>query len=374
MAQPAHTPAPWLFGPATDVAVFAGSVGVSGAVALGLSGAGHAELPTWAWALFVLGVDVAHVWATLYRVYADREERARRPELYAAAPLLAYGLGFAAYQHSPLLFWRLFAYSAAWHFVRQQVGWGALYNRRAHSPAWEAWLDAAVLYGCTLGPLLWWHAHLPRPFDWFVPGDFLPGLPPWAGGAALGLSGTLGAAWLLGQAVRWARGGGLFAGRWVLVLSTAAAWLGSIVLAPDDVTFTLLNVGLHGVPYFALLYRYARSRDAEGGYAPWLSSALRFGVPGFFAVVLGLAYAEEWLWDTFVWHEHAGLFGKAGVEPSQGLLSLLVPALALPQATHYLLDGFTWRGKENPGLEARLGWAPPPGPSAPPRAGPSAAG
>jgi len=150
--------------------------------------------------------------------------------------------------------------------------------------------------------------------------------------------------------------------------------MGGIVLAPDDATFTLLNVGLHGVPYFALLYRYARHRAGEGGYAPWLSTALRLGVPGFLAVLLACAYGEEWLWDTFVWHEHAALFGKAGVELPPGLLALLVPALALPQATHYLLDAFTWRGKENPGLAARLGWEAPPAPVAPPAAAPSAAG
>jgi hypothetical protein len=32
-----------------------------------------------------------------------------------------------------------------------------------------------------------------------------------------------------------------------------------------------------------------------------------------------------------------------------------VPLLTLPQATHYLLDGFVWRARENPalGLDAR---------------------
>ena len=34
----------------------------------------------------------------------------------------------------------------------------------------------------------------------------------------------------------------------------------------------------------------------------------------------------------------------------EGALALLVPLLALPQATHYLLDGFIWRSKENPKL------------------------
>ena len=357
MAQPARaSTSAWLFGPFTDVAVFAGPVLVSGLLAAWMTGRGEGELPTWAWAVFVLGIDVAHVWATLYRVYADRQELQRRPELYAGAPLLAYALGFAAYQHSALTFWRLFAYSAAWHFVRQQVGWAALYNRRAGSPAWEARLDAAALYACTLGPLAWWHAHLPLPFSWFVPGDFVDGAPAWVGTAALSCAGAVLAAWAVGQAVRASRGGGLFRGRLLLVLSTAAAWGAGIVLAPDDVHFTLFNVAAHGIPYFALLYRYAQGRSSEQGYGPVVSRALRLGVPGFLAVLLLAAYAEEWLWDTFVWHEHAALFGGTWVSLPEGLLALLVPALALPQATHYLLDAFTWRGKENPGLSARLGW------------------
>lgn len=359
MAQPARAPSTaWLFGPTTDVAVFAGSVAVTGLLAAWMSSRGQGELPTWAWAVFVLGVDVAHVWATLFRVYADREELRRRPELYVGAPLVAYAVGFAAYHHSAQSFWRAFAYVAAWHFVRQQVGWAALYNRRAGSPAWESRLDAAALYASTLGPLAWWHAHLPRPFSWFVAGDFAGGVPAWVGTAALAVEGVVLSAWLLAQFVRAQRGGGLFAGRWVLVLSTVVAWGAGIVLAPDDVTFTLLNVGLHGVPYFALLYTYARGRDAEGGYGAVVSRAVRLGVPGFLGLLLLFAYAEEWLWDTFVWHEHAALFGGMWVSPPEGFLALLVPALALPQATHYLLDGFTWKGKENPGLSARLGWSP----------------
>ena len=38
---------------------------------------------------------------------------------------------------------------------------------------------------------------------------------------------------------------------------------------------------------------------------------------------------------------------------------LLVPLLALPQLTHYILDGYLWRlDGTNPGLAAALGVAP----------------
>ncbi len=38
-------------------------------------------------------------------------------------------------------------------------------------------LDAAVIYGATLTPLLFWHAHQPRRFQWFLQGDFVHGPP-----------------------------------------------------------------------------------------------------------------------------------------------------------------------------------------------------
>lgn len=66
-----------------------------------------------------------------------------------------------------------------------------------------------------------------------------------------------------------------------------------------------------------------------------------------FLGVLGLlAYAEEGLWDGLVWREHASAFGWFQQLPAvenHVWLTLLVPLLALPQATHYVLDGFIWR-------------------------------
>ena len=46
-----------------------------------------------------------------------------------------------------------------------------------------------------------------------------------------------------------------------------------------------------------------------------------------------------------MWHDHPGFFPGAGFSPGPLLLSLLVPLLALPQATHYLLDAWIWKMK-----------------------------
>jgi len=332
----------WLFSPRVDLAVFFGAAVGSAALAAGGAALGLDETPLWAWVLLVLCIDVAHVWSTLFRVYLDGEELRRRPLLYFAAPAGCWLLGVLAYEAG--VFWRVLAYLAAWHFIRQQAGWMALYGRRT--------LDAAAIYAVTLGPVVWWHAHLPRKFWWFVEGDFVGGLPEWCGTAALAVMAVVVVAWL----AAWRRERHL--GKLLLLAATALAWVGGIVVAQSDFAFTVMNVVLHGVPYVALTFRYSRGRAADGGYGRW-SWLVRGGLPAFCAVLLALAFAEEFLWDRLVWHERGALFGSGGIELGAPLLALVVPLLALPQATHYVLDAFVWRGRENPRLAVRLGWAPP---------------
>ena len=48
------------------------------------------SVPLWAHFGLVVAVDVAHVWATAFRVYLDRRELMRRPILYSASPLVAF--------------------------------------------------------------------------------------------------------------------------------------------------------------------------------------------------------------------------------------------------------------------------------------------
>src|SRR5439155_14861508 len=92
--------------------------------------------------------------------------------------IAAYVFGVLLYSASSIVFWRVLAYTAVVHFVRQQYGWVALYRRRLGAVARvDRLLGDAAIYSATLYPLLYWHTHLPREFDWFISGDFLPGLP-----------------------------------------------------------------------------------------------------------------------------------------------------------------------------------------------------
>lgn len=341
--------APRLFGPRADLLVFGAPVLLGVALALlapHLAPAG--VLPPWAYLALVVGVDVAHVHAMAFRTYFDPDELARRPLLYASVPAALYLGGVLLHGHSSLLFWRVLAYVAVFHFVRQQVGWIAILRARAgERERLGRLLDDALIYAATGYPLLHWHTHGPRNFSWFVPGDFVP-LP--ALGPLTELVGVLYAALGVAYVARavWAhRRGRPNPSKHLVVAGTAVTWMVGIVVFDSDLAFTATNVLAHGVPYLALLWVYTRRRGAErpGSFVARIASA---GLFAFLGVVLVVAFAEEAAWDRLVWHEHGALFGGFADDDalSDYALSLLVPLLALPQATHYALDAVLWRRRD----------------------------
>lgn len=352
--RPAHSP--WLFSARVDLLAFGGPALMAALlVAWGIfTGAAYGETPASLWLLCVLGVDVAHVWSTGFRVYADPQEVRRRPVLYLVGPLLAYAVAVAVHVvGGAFWFWRVLAYVAVFHFVRQQYGWMMLYRRRAgETDRAGKWLDGAAIYLCVLYPLAVWHSQPPRQFHWFIPGDFWLGLSPLCARAL----GFLTVATLLAYAARSflvARKGAIPWGKHLLLATTAMCWYGGIVLFDSDYVFTVTNVLIHGVPYFFLVWTYASSPRSNDSTR--LSSVIRLGWPAFYVVLVALAFAEEGLWDGLVWHDHPRLFGDWAVHPSHALMHCLVPLLALPQIMHYVWDGFVWRvGPKNPGLRTRL--------------------
>ncbi|MDB4932280.1 MAG: hypothetical protein JWM10_4764 [Myxococcaceae bacterium] len=336
---------PWIFSRAADLAAFGGSALASLLAllvgrALGLL---DAQCPPWAWIAAVLLVDVAHVHLTFFRVYLDPAELRRHRARYALLPLLAFALGAALYRVGPPAFWRALAYVAVFHFVRQQAGWMRLYHRRAGAlPGWRRALDLAAVYLGAIYPLVWWHAHLPRRFEWFVDGDFVALPPPVATALAPVYAATL-AAYAALSLAQWARGERAQAGRDLLVVTNALCWYVGIVAFDSDYAFTVTNVLIHGVPYFVLVYRTGRARRPAVGVfrrAPWV----------LLGAVWAVAFLEEFFWDRAVWGERPWLFGSAwSLDAWRGWI---VPLLAVPQLTHYVLDGFIWRRRESPEIEA----------------------
>ncbi len=124
----------------------------------------------------------------------------------------------------------------------------------------------------------------------------------------------------------------------------------------------MTNVLVHGVPYFGLVYlsqRKAAASRPSAGHPPVLADLGARHAAFFLAPLVALAFLEEWGWDRLVWHENGGIFPGAALNPGPVLLSLLVPLLALPQATHYLLDAWIWKVRpENATAAGAIGLRP----------------
>ena len=75
-------------------------------------------VPLWMWVVFIVGIDVSHVWSTLFRTYLDREEFAHHRTVLLRTPVLAFCLLFIIAGLSPSWFWRAMAYLALFHFIK----------------------------------------------------------------------------------------------------------------------------------------------------------------------------------------------------------------------------------------------------------------
>ena len=346
-----------------------GLVAAAWGLGLGLSDATEQERAGGGLGLWIFGVllvDVAHVWASLYRTYFDRQARRLHRKRLIWAPLLCGWFGFLLHLESPQLFWRVLAYVAIFHFIKQHIGFALLYVRAGKESPLDRKLTSWAIWVGTAGPVLWWHAHLPRRFAWFLPGDLLSGLPEWAGDLALAAGLPIWVAfaarriWLW----RWGRPNPMVP---LLAVVPALCWHLGIVAFDDDRIFTITNVFLHGVPYLALVYitggRERVQTFLQRGSSPGrertapTARALVPVIATYYGLVVALAFSEELLWDWMVWHDHPMLFGSSDVDLSASALatSAAVAVLTVPQATHYLLDRWIWRvGPDNPRLAAQL--------------------
>lgn len=347
---------PAIVSPAWDFGWFVapGLVAAVVGLALGLVGGPARPVAPMLWIVAVVLVDVAHVWASLYRTYLDPVARRIHRARLVATPLLALWIGFLVHLESPRAFWTVLAYVAIFHFVKQHVGFALLYARKAGESARDRRIVEAAVWAGTMAPVVWWHAHLPREFTWFVEGDLVPGLPAAVGTIALVLQLPVLVAFAL-RRLALSRRGQTNPLLVALVLLPAINWHLGIVLFDDDRIFTITNVLLHGVPYLALVWLAGgRERVARtiGGSRPWA-----IVVAAYYGALVVLACAEETLWDRFVWHDRPELFGT-GTELAHPVATAAVVALlTVPQATHYVIDRWIWRvGPNNPELAGQLGF------------------
>lgn len=307
------------------------------------------DAPLWVWVVFVIGIDVSHVWSTLFRTYLDHEEFQNHRRLLTWTPLVVFTLTLLVASFSLHLFWRILAYVAVFHFMKQQFGFMRIYKAKASDFRKQVISDNFVIYWSMLYPVLFWHMNIDRNFSWFMAGDFVQ----W-NIKHIGLFNTIGSgiylvvigAWLIQElAFSSTR---LPIGKILWVMTTATNWFLGIVWFNSDLIFTLTNVIAHGVPYLALVYFYQNKKMKLR--KQWISP--RF-LGHFLLVILVLAMVEEIFWEVMVNKEFRSIFPT--VEVPYVILVLATALLSVPQITHYVVDGFIWKSNEkNPYLKKVL--------------------
>ncbi len=304
------------------------------------------------WLILIVFIDVAHVYSTLYRTYFNPDKN-KLGSLLVSIPLLCYIAGVLIHSLDSSLFWRLLAYLAVFHFIRQQYGFMRLYSRKETSNRFCVILDKVAIYSATIYPIAYWHFEGKRKFNWFIENDFI--VVPLHDGllkALFAIYLLIIISYVVKEVFISVKKEHFNFPRNLLIAGTFLSWYFGIVYFNGDLAFTTLNVISHGIPYMALIWIMEKKKQngvsKESGI--FLKIALgRFGPLLFMITLILLAYFEEGLWDGFIWKEHGSVFHVFDRLPkieSPQLLSLIVPLLALPQSTHYVLDGFIWRSKK----------------------------
>ena len=348
----------WIFNQRYDLAWLFVPVWVTWVVMFGLPAEWTTmEVPLWVWVVFVLGIDVSHVWSTLFRTYLDKEEFQHHRKLLIFAPLVAFAGAVAISSISMSLFWRILAYVAVFHFIKQQYGFMRIYKAKARDFE-KQWLsDNFVIYLSMLYPVFFWHLNLDRQFSWFITGDFVQWQPTfistlnvvgsWVYFLIIGL-------WIIQELYR-SKKQPLPTGKVLWVLTTAGNWFIGIIYFNSDLVFTITNVVAHGIPYMALVLFYQQRK--------FQLKSLSVGKLKYALMLIGgvmvLALGEEYFWDLFVNKENGAFFASFlpyfETMPALHWQVLATGLLSVPQITHYIVDGFIWKNNEkNPYLKQAL--------------------
>ncbi len=317
----------------------------------------QADPPIWVWVVFVVGIDVSHVWSTLFRTYMDKEEFQNHKKRLLLIPPLCFAGAFLLSSVSFEFFWRCLAYVAVYHFIKQQYGFMRIYKAKARDFRRKIFNDNFIIYLSMLYPVLYWHLNLDRNFNWFIENDFLQ--PQLSEGLLAGFN-WIGNALFIGLLTAWLieellRKGSIALGKVLWVLTTAGNWFIGIVYFNSDLVFTVTNVVAHGIPYLALVIFY---QNRKHSLLKKSTNVLKYGLT-VVGVVLLLALSEEYLWDFFVYQENTTFFSSFLAYPDQafslGWQHLALALLSVPQTTHYILDGFIWKNNSsNPHLKTVL--------------------
>ena len=276
----------------------------------------NASLPLWCWVVFILGIDVSHVWSSLFRTYLDKDEFQAQKRVLIWAPIIVFGLSIGALFISVGVFWRIMAYLAIFHFIKQQYGFVALYKARVKDRFNWFISDKLIIYIATIYPIVYWHFNSDSKFNWFVQNDFFQ-LPEGAMSDAIlhpvfnvlnYLYWGIILLWGIIQIRAKIKGENISNGKILWCLTTAVNWWFGIVYFNSDLVFSISNVVAHGIPYLGLIYYYKVQKDeiVKQKTTPWFMKLKWVGV--LISTVLLFALLEEYFWDMLIYREHASFF------------------------------------------------------------------
>lgn len=304
------------------------------------------------WMVLIVMIDVAHVYSTLYRTYFDSITFNKQKNILLIIPTVGFVAGVILFSISSLLFWRLLAYTAVFHFIRQQYGFMRLYSRKEKLSTVYMIIDKLIIYTATIYPILYWHLKGPRNFDWFVEKDFFYFQSEFILHFLTILYFSIIVIYIISEIRKWIINKTCNIPKLGIITGTIVSWYFGIVYYNGDMAFTLLNVISHGIPYMTLIWIYGNKNYLQKHTGSKFLQLVfsRRGILFFLGLLIVFAFLEEGLWDLLVWKEHENIFGNFIFQLpvlDNTILSFIVPLLALPQITHYILDGFIWKIKKD---------------------------
>ncbi|XDD50310.1 hypothetical protein AB3N59_00340 [Leptospira sp. WS92.C1] len=315
------------------------------------------EINPLTWFCIVLLIDVAHVYSTLFRSYFNKKEWGGKKTLLITVPIVCFLSSVLLYSFGSIWFWRIMAYLAVFHFIRQQFGFLALYRKKITSIQIPFVLDKITIYLMGGIPILYWHfTNQKRDFSWFMNGDFWIYPIPSLATSLLWFEHIWLCIYIWIHFYYFLRYKSFPLGKILLLINTWAVWFFGIVYFNSDFSFTITNVINHGIPYIFLLFYYTMQNPSEIRGSIFKNKTWGIVLICFLGVLFGFAFMEEWFWDSFIWKDHSSIFRNSNfysVELPEIITGLLVPLLFLPQFTHYILDAYLWKiGNPNPRLFA----------------------
>lgn len=311
----------------------------------------HAEVSPLVWILIVMGIDVSHVYSTLFRTYLDPITYRRHKQFLLLVPFLVWVAGIILYTFGALIFWRMLAYLAVYHFIRQQYGFLKIYMRTENKNTWLYTYTIYVMYAITGIPILIWHCSTDRIFVWFVKNDFISLHFQYMVPYLKNLLALIVVVYIFFELAGSIKRRYINIPKNVLLLGTFISWYMGIVYFNSDLIFTLFNVVSHGVPYMVLIWIYGSKKSGDVATPQWYRFLFNWkGVVMYAAILLVFAFIEEGLWNSMIWNEHQNYFHLFNAMPSINdsiLISLLIPLLSVPQISHYIIDGYIWKLKDD---------------------------